>query len=246
MKNPNHPSGDSNTDRKSPSSSPPQPPLPPSDDNDNSRGRRGRQEATTIMKTALQVLAELASDDSTNDGGGEGSGGGGVASMELAVGGGVGGSTVVVQEGVGGSGNQGKRAGKKRKSSDVKDPPSGKPCCPLCHKEFNSWKGAFGHMRKHPERGYRGFHKPPSFSTPSSLHARNQGDGEGNSTSSQPVGGVLFDLNEPLTAEAESSNADAERNEAPVSPPHPRPRAEENKLGFDLNELPGDDDNEDN
>ncbi|CAL0311423.1 unnamed protein product [Lupinus luteus] len=229
MKNPNHPSVYSNTDRKSPSSSPPHPPVP-SSHNSGRRGgtsERGRQE-TTIMKTALEVLAELASDDSTNDCGGEGSGGGGVgtiqsgvASMELAVGGVCGGSTVVVQEGVGISSDQGQRAGKKRKSSEVKDPPSGKPSCPLCHKEFNSWKGAFGHMRKHPER-----------------------DGEGKSTSSQPAGGVLFDLNEPVTVEAGSSNSAAERNEAMVSPPPPA--AKENKLGFDLNELPGDDDNEDN
>ncbi|KAF1873354.1 hypothetical protein Lal_00027392 [Lupinus albus] len=252
MKNRKHSSGDSNTNRKSPSSPsssssssssspppPPHPPLPPSDKNDNSGGtsERGGQEVTTIMKTALQVLAELANDDSNNDGGGEGSVGGGT-SMALGVGGGVGGSTVVVQEGVGVSGEKGQGPRKKRRSSEVKDSPRGKPSSYLWQKEVKSRKGAFGHMRKHPERRYGTFNKPPSFSTPFSLPTRNQDDGEG--TSSTPARGILFDLNEPVTVESGSSNA--ERNEAPVSPP----AAEENKLGFDLNELPDDDDNEDN
>ncbi|CAL0331966.1 unnamed protein product [Lupinus luteus] len=269
MQNPKHPSGDSSTtDGKSPPSSPQNPPPPPSDDdtntnlvdltltiqntNNNSGGKDGK-EPPKIMKTALEVLAELASDESPNDDvgdGGMGQSGGIGASMAVAVGG-VGGSTVVVQGSVGAVGDQGRAAGKRRKVSDVKDPPRGKPTCPLCHKEFQSWKGAFGHMRKHPEREYRGFHKPPSFSTPLSLPAGNQGDGECSRTgedraaASQPSGGgVLFDLNQPVTEVSGSSNVADQRNEeAPVS----APAAEEKNLGFDLNALPSDeDDNQDN
>ncbi|OIV94885.1 hypothetical protein TanjilG_22083 [Lupinus angustifolius] len=265
MQNPKHPSGDSSTnDGKSPPSSPQNPPPPPSADdtnlvdlsltiqntNNNSGGRDGKE--PKIMKTALEVLAELASDESPNDdGGGDGGMGqsGGIgASMAVAVGG-AGGSMVVVQGSVGAGRDQGRASGKRRKVSDVKDPPSGKPTCPLCHKEFQSWKGAFGHMRKHPERQYRGFHKPPSFSTPLSLPA---GAGEGSrtgedraaATTQPPSGGVLFDLNQPVTDVSESSNAADQRNEeALVS----RPVAEEKNLRFDLNALPSDeDDNEDN
>lgn len=52
---------------------------------------------------------------------------------------------------------------KKRKNTQVKNPPSGKPICPECKKEFSTWKAAFGHMRKHPERTHRGFFPPPTF-----------------------------------------------------------------------------------
>lgn len=57
---------------------------------------------------------------------------------------------------------------KKRKPSNIIDPPKGKPICEICHKEFSGWKAAFGHMRAHPNRGYRGFFKPPDFSSSSS------------------------------------------------------------------------------
>nr|KYP66564.1 hypothetical protein KK1_012861 [Cajanus cajan] len=61
---------------------------------------------------------------------------------------------------------------KKRKTSEVRDPPRGKPICPVCNKEFTSWKAAFGHMRAHPNRDYRGFYKPPAF--PSSSSSKDQ------------------------------------------------------------------------
>ncbi|KAF1861499.1 hypothetical protein Lal_00025845 [Lupinus albus] len=266
MQNPKHPSGDSSTtDGKSPPSSPEHPPPPPPSDDDtntnigdlsltiqntnnNSGGRDGKE--TKIMKTALEVLAELASDESNNDVGGDGGGmgqsGGSVASVAVAVGS-AGGSVAVVQGG--GGRYQGRAAGKRRKVSHVKDPPRGKPTCPSCNKEFRSWKGAFGHQRKHPERNYRGFNEPPSFTTPSSLRA---GEGEGARTAGDraaapqppPAGGLPFDLNQPVSDVSGSSNvADQGNEEAQVSPP----AAEEKNLGFDLNALPTDeDDNEDN
>jgi len=133
----------------------------------------------STMKTPWQVLDELrgeSSDDGENDvgggsgnhrrgkngvGGGSGgengnggdvSGGGGVPPVAVVESGGV-------REGV---------MGKKRKTSVVRDPPTGKPTCALCLKEFPTWKGAFGHMRAHPDRDYRGFFKPPVFGSTSS------------------------------------------------------------------------------
>ncbi|WVZ12893.1 hypothetical protein V8G54_017423 [Vigna mungo] len=101
-----------------------------------------------------------------NDNGGEN--GNGVppvaVAVAVAVGGGGGGKVELVESGVVKEGMM----GKKRKTSIVRDPPSGKPTCPLCLKQFPTWKGAFGHMRAHPDRDYRGFFKPPVFGSPSS------------------------------------------------------------------------------
>ncbi|XP_073030771.1 uncharacterized protein [Primulina eburnea] len=35
--------------------------------------------------------------------------------------------------------------------------------CPICGREFMSEKALFGHMRSHPNRGYKGVHPPPAF-----------------------------------------------------------------------------------
>ncbi|GER52730.1 zinc finger family protein [Striga asiatica] len=42
-----------------------------------------------------------------------------------------------------------------------------KPNCVLCGKNFPSWKSLYGHMRCHPDRGWKGIN-PPSFSSSSS------------------------------------------------------------------------------
>ncbi|XP_061346028.1 uncharacterized protein LOC133291734 [Gastrolobium bilobum] len=153
MQNPKHNSEDSNTDRKSPSSSSPQQPPPPSDDVDTVVNPT--EEGSELnLKTPQQVLEELnAGSDILGD---EVSQSGVPVAME------VGGSIMVMEGPVLSEGR-----GKKRKPSDVRDPPSGTPACPICHREFLTWKGAFGHMRKHPDRNYRGFFKPPHFESPS-------------------------------------------------------------------------------
>ncbi|KAL3644647.1 hypothetical protein CASFOL_009827 [Castilleja foliolosa] len=35
--------------------------------------------------------------------------------------------------------------------------------CSICNKEFGSSKALFGHMRSHPDRGWKGAHPPPRF-----------------------------------------------------------------------------------
>jgi hypothetical protein len=53
---------------------------------------------------------------------------------------------------------------KKRKYKLVSDPPVGIiPNCPVCRMEFATWRATFGHINKHPERPYRGFFPPPTF-----------------------------------------------------------------------------------
>ncbi|EXB50702.1 Zinc finger protein ZAT2 [Morus notabilis] len=39
------------------------------------------------------------------------------------------------------------------------------PICPLCEKSFPSMKSLFGHMRSHPDRGWRGIQPPPQPSS---------------------------------------------------------------------------------
>ncbi|MED6220136.1 hypothetical protein PIB30_041984 [Stylosanthes scabra] len=205
------------------SSSPPstpttEPPVPPP------------QATTEILKSVEEVLAELTAY--------EASGGSPPPpppppfAGAMAVG--VGGEGVVMGEvGLGGSGAVG--GGRKRKASEVKDPPTGTPTCPVCNKTFQSWKGAFGHMRKHPERQYRGFFKPPTFSPgsgPATGGTTTHGSREGGSSGATAGGQVgeggsssvrgQFDLNQPM----ERGAGDDEQGNA----------AEEGKdLGFDLN-----------
>ena len=57
---------------------------------------------------------------------------------------------------------------KKRKASDLKDPPMGEPTCPECNKTFSSWKAVFGHMKMHPQRDYRGVFKRRASASSSS------------------------------------------------------------------------------
>lgn len=141
-----HPSKDSPAD-ESPSSSPPRP-------------TSGDPPSPTPAPTPTPAQAT----------GGEGSGSGGVSGVAVAGGAvGVGGS---VEKAVDPSGGSGEGTKRKRKPSDVIDPPSGTPKCDVCLKEFASWKAAFGHMRAHPNRQYRGFFKPPDFSSTSTAPAQ--------------------------------------------------------------------------
>ncbi|KAL9328294.1 hypothetical protein ACSQ67_003297 [Phaseolus vulgaris] len=163
--------------------------------------------------------------------------GGGGGRMELVESG-------VVREGV---------VGKKRKTSIVRDPPTGKPTCPLCRKEFPTWKGAFGHMRAHPDRDYRGFFKPPVFGSPSStqhhpLTNANKGNtsqcdgGEVNhgekGSAPPPIQVVMFDLNEPPTAVENAAESVTEKSDENGKIFGFDLNAEGNVFGFDLNEMP--------
>ncbi|RDY14221.1 hypothetical protein CR513_00744, partial [Mucuna pruriens] len=210
-------------------------PSSPSDDSHTLNPANNNMQGESLMKTPWQVLEELACSD---DGGNEGDVGG-EAPAAVAVGAGAGSSMVVD----GRVASEGMLEMKKRKVSDVRDPPSGKPTCPVCHKEFPTWKGAFGHMRAHPDREYRGFFKPPVFDSPSSTQDHPLSDNKGDSakksipevnsgekgSASLPVQVLMFDLNEPVD-EAGSSHA---------AEPAEEKSAEERKgLGFDLNETP--------
>ncbi|XP_073220436.1 uncharacterized protein [Cicer arietinum] len=154
------------------------------------------------------------------------------------------GSGVVV--GVGGRGRvrEGGQPLKKRKSNDVKDPPPGKPTCPECKREFFTWKAAFGHMRKHPNRAHRGFFPPPVFSSsstatinpPAPQPIQNEGDGDNLSEGvTSIVRELLFDLNRSIyeTEAGSSTNAAPTENQ----------EGKKTK-GFDLNELPSSEDDE--
>lgn len=156
----NNPSKDSSSGNKSPPSSGDT--QAPNSTNDNEG---------VVIKTPWQVLEELGGYSDENGGGDGGSVGGG-ASVAAAVGGGGNGTTVV--EGVVAV-NEEVQA-KKRKAPVVRDPPRGKPICPICNREFPSWKSAFGHMRAHPNRDYRGFFRPPVFGSPSSTQVQPEGN----------------------------------------------------------------------
>lgn len=118
-------------------------------------------EGDTVLKTPEEVLAELTDDDDDliPKGGDEGNeeDDGAFRTMVIALT--ADGSSVIQQVGSDG------HVFKKRKGNQLKDPPSGSPTCPECKREFATWKAAFGHMRKHPERAHRGFFPPPTFST---------------------------------------------------------------------------------
>ncbi|XP_021911482.1 uncharacterized protein LOC110825339 [Carica papaya] len=57
---------------------------------------------------------------------------------------------------------------RKHKRPRVLDAPNCKPSCPECDKKFSSWKAMFGHMKKHPGKGYEGAFPPPKFTPPTS------------------------------------------------------------------------------
>ncbi|KAI9112547.1 hypothetical protein K1719_016470 [Acacia pycnantha] len=116
-------------------------------------------------------------------------------------------------------------------------------------------------MRAHPERDYRGFFRPPTSSSPRQrvrleeniITGVEQGGGEkgGSSAATAATGGVGFDLNQPSTEEVEeaSDSEAAQRNQALQSSSSSVVRRtdhqEENKVGFDLNQLPPSEDDHD-
>ncbi|CAJ1930650.1 unnamed protein product [Sphenostylis stenocarpa] len=199
------------------------------------------------------VSGGSSDDNNNNDGvGGRSSGGAPPVAVAVAVGGDGGGSGgrmemvegAVVKEGV---------LAKKRKTSIVRDPPMGKPTCPLCFKEFPSWKGAFGHMRAHPDRDYRGFFKPPAFGSPSSTkgnkgNTSQSGDGENKSTgevnhgekgpSLPPIQALMFDLNEPPAKENAAEPVAEKTDENGMIFRFDLNAAEGSVVGFDLNKMP--------
>ncbi|CAI9768941.1 unnamed protein product [Fraxinus pennsylvanica] len=82
-----------------------------------------------------------------------GSGGGGYAAGEVGIGNPIIRKRVRDGEpGAGPAGNQGAQA-------DVGNPFQ----CGVCGKQFHSAKALFGHMRKHPDRGWKGAFPPPTF-----------------------------------------------------------------------------------
>ncbi|MED6133787.1 hypothetical protein PIB30_031448 [Stylosanthes scabra] len=76
---------------------------------------------------------------------------------------------------------------RRRKAPQIKDPPTGAPICPVCNKTFHCWKAAFGHMRTHPDREYRGFFRPPNFSSSLPAPATGQAAGGGEGGATAPV-----------------------------------------------------------
>ncbi|KAL1536885.1 zinc finger family protein [Salvia divinorum] len=83
--------------------------------------------------------------------------------------GGPGGSAVPVGDG-GGSGNGGAARvggsplGRKREAAaDGGGEGDRMYNCSVCNKAFSSPRAVFGHMRKHPDRGWTGAHPPPAF-----------------------------------------------------------------------------------
>ncbi|XP_057759961.1 uncharacterized protein LOC130980289 [Arachis stenosperma] len=191
----------------------------------------GEEEKLIILKTPEKILTDLTTNNDTNGGGSLPPSPPPPSPPQMMTSGAiataVGGGAVVL-----GGGNIIGPV-KRRKASEIIDPPSGTPTCPICSKTFSSWKGAFGHMRKHPDRQYRGFFKPPTFPSASSKAAtnasgnRHEAAGEegssadasgevGEGGASPAVRNLLFDLNLPVEGVVE----------------------EEGKivLGFDLNE----------
>jgi len=117
-------------------------------------------EDDTVLKTPEEVLAELTSDDYDLIQNGDDEGNKDEATRTMVIAPTVDGSSVIQEVG-----SDGQVLKKRKSSNQVKDPPSGSPTCPECKREFATWKAAFGHMRKHPDRPHRGFFPPPTFST---------------------------------------------------------------------------------
>eukprot|EP00256_Glycine_max_P051886 XP_014617994.1 protein argonaute 2-like [Glycine max] len=221
------------------------------DDSDNNGDNSGSNLAVAVVVgggdgsgssgvgATVTVSVAVSGGGGNHGGGSSGGGGGGPVAVSVAVGGG---STVVESVVVSTEGVQ----GRKRKTSIVRDPPTGRPTCPLCQKEFPTWKGAFGHMRAHPDRDYRGFFKPPVFGSPSSTQdqpprddkvagddSAKKSSGEVNNgekgSASSHVRVPMFDLNEPIEEEGSSHAAEPAEDMS----------SEEGKgFGFDLNEMP--------
>ncbi|KAK7406918.1 hypothetical protein VNO78_08554 [Psophocarpus tetragonolobus] len=214
----------------------------------NNTNQQGGGESS--VKSPWQVLEELAAAGDHNQGGAPTTELGDESRGEGSVGGGApGGGDSMVEED---DDLSEVVREKKRKTCLVRDPPSGKPTCPLCLREFPTWKGAFGHMRAHPDRDYRGFFHPPVFASPSSIEGQPPTDHkvEGGDDSlsackksphefnseehapaslSSPIPVRMFDLNEP--GEEEGPH-DASQQQQTIN-------ADKAKdLGFDLNQLP--------
>jgi hypothetical protein len=145
--------------------SPPNPNTPPHTPNETNPTGEGLEK---IAKTSEEILAELnapSDEEKTNEkgegGANEDGGNQNRVSRAMAVALTADGSnTSAVEQG---GRNDRVQPFKKRKCNPIRDPPAGKPKCPECHKEFASWRAAFGHMRTHPERPHRGFFPPPTF-----------------------------------------------------------------------------------
>ncbi|MED6133788.1 hypothetical protein PIB30_031449 [Stylosanthes scabra] len=197
---------------------------------------------TEFLKSVEEVLADLTAAFTEASGGNPPPPPPPPIARAMAVG--VGGERAVLGEvGSGGVGAIG--GGRKRKASEVKDPPRGTPTCPVCNKTFGSWKGAFGHMRKHPERQYRGFFRPPTFDAehdPATGGATTHGSGEGGSSGGGATSGQIgeggsssvrgqFDLNQPMERGEDGGEQGNAAGEGKV-------------LGFDLN-MPADDEEDD-
>ncbi|XP_020216843.1 uncharacterized protein LOC109800474 [Cajanus cajan] len=211
---------------------------PSSDDTRTHNPQGGEGE---IMKTPWQVLEELCGGDSESGCsdskcGGSSSGGVPVVVTVVVSGGGGGGSSssvvvTPVSEGV---------QAKGRGTSEVRDP------CPVCNKDFTTWKGAFGHMHAHPNCDYNGFFKSRVFASSSQYQPpsdNNKSDGAkkssttSNSTNevdnsgekrliSSPNQVLDFDLNESMEEAVKSSHIAKESVR------------KEKDLGFDLNQMP--------
>ncbi|XP_058772678.1 uncharacterized protein LOC131646726 [Vicia villosa] len=206
-----------NTATSTPNNSPPvSPPHPPSEHDNTPTETNPIPEGSSenvIMKTAEEVWADLTAGDDGNEGGDGGNKDGGAqdgsASRPVAIAVTADGANVPVMRSGGAVGGRTKGSGsKKRKSNQVKDPPRGTPTCPECNRQFATWKAAFGHMRKHPERRHRGFFPPPTFESPQVPAAAAEGDG-GNQVDDEEVQhvvrGLVMDLNQSLGAEEGSS-----------------------------------------
>lgn len=129
------------------------------------RGKRPAAEGTSSISTTLQIkkpkeekghlTIQLHQEDaSTVDPGGGGKEEGKVGKRPVAEGTSSSNSSLLKMA---------------RKKGELHEVPSGSPKCYLCKKMFKSWKGVFGHMRKHKvgeARKLRGAFPPPDFTPP--------------------------------------------------------------------------------